>query len=334
MKLKGFQVLIIGCCILHTVSPASARTSTLTDAQLSAYLTHSDELSRQGKYAESEAILLTALREAQRTPGSATMSALISNNLGYLYHSLGRCDDARTFLLRAARLWRDAGDSLHLIRAGNNLISVYVECGDAAGAVRFWRAVMEPMLPSMGPDSTERAALLAEGGAVELASRQDRKAETLLSDAIAIFERIKNVNTNDLALSLSNRATARAYLGRPDEALADATRAVTLLEHRDVDPLLIATIRNNVGLASYLTGHPAEADQSFKEALASLAQTPDCASTVPLLRNYAVVLRKTGRGKEAKALEQRANAIARGNPTSNHRYTVDASEIAAFTRGR
>jgi tetratricopeptide (TPR) repeat protein len=294
-------------------------------------LERSTELQREGKFAEAETVLRAALKQAEHSKDSENVGLTLSYLGNLLYRLPGRADEARASLSRAIRVWISAGNEPNprLIRTARDLIAIFRESGDASSANRFWTKVLQPMLSRVNNDTLEFAGLLEQQGMIYVIGKQYGKAEALLTQAIEIRDRLSMPDSEELALTLANRASMRVLVHRPDEALVDLTRSLMILQRTSSVPdLSTAKVLANMGVAYFESHRIAEADFQFNRSLLILAQLPTSTGEAGILKSYAVVLRKSGRKIEARQLDSRANSILQRLASEKQGHSIDASELS------
>lgn len=98
----------------------------------------------------------------------ADVAGAIQFNLGTVYEMMRRKDAAIAAYRSAARVYGDLGESMQVLRVGQNIAWLLLEHGDLAGA----RAEMDRTVPLLVPGSPEQAQHLAlEAGAARLAGQ-------------------------------------------------------------------------------------------------------------------------------------------------------------------
>jgi tetratricopeptide (TPR) repeat protein len=159
------------------------------------------------------------------------------------------------------------------------------------------------------------ARLLTSLGGVELSLRRYRDAEEHLGEALRIWQNApRGRKGTDFAILLNNLAILN-YTQRRYPAAAERLRQVVALCENSApagDRRLAQARSNLAGVLSRL-GHHEDADRFSSEALSgfsgNLEQEPLTAAE--LLSVRASVLRKAGRGREAKSVEALARDFLR-----------------------
>jgi predicted O-linked N-acetylglucosamine transferase (SPINDLY family) len=165
-------------------------------------------------------------------------------------------------------------------RAHNNIATILMNAGKAAGAGKHLEAAIEA-----APDFTEAYVNL---GAVRMTQGDPDAARTL-------FEKAGKLRPEDPAI-LNNLATVKMQLGEVDEAIAEFERVVSLKPN-------FAEAHNNLAQALRRKGRMAEALESLERGLAARPDYADAHS------NLGNVLRDLGRLDEAVVSYRKALAL-------------------------
>ena len=142
-----------------------------------------------------------------------------------------------------------------------NLGAVAKKQGDLAGATRYAERALKIFEEVNGPDNLNVGLTLNNLGTFALTRLDFAKANDYLTRAIAIFDKLDPDNPR-VALPLIGRAQARDGLKDMAGAVADAERAVAVLDRKGTDPGQLADAKLN--LADVLW----DADGDHKRALA------------------------------------------------------------------
>jgi tetratricopeptide (TPR) repeat protein len=162
-----------------------------------------------------------------------------------------------------------------------------------------WLRKAEDTLRGLDENTPERVRLLNAWGTLHLVEGNLTAAERDLSRAVALSEFV--ASPPDVAAALHNLAAVEMHTGRLWEAAAHETRALTIWKrefggrHRYVMKALIS-----LSSLQGLSGNWLAAEASLKDAL-RIAETPEA------LANYAVVLEKLKRPKEASEIRRQVH---------------------------
>ena len=159
---------------------------------------------------------------------------------------------------------------------------------------RAWLREAEVSARKLPEKSPERVRLLNAWGTLHLVEGNLTAAERSLADAARLASA-----ANDRAAALHNLAAIEMQSGRLHEAMLHENEAIQLWQQHFGERHHFV-MKAWVGLSSIqgLGGEWRAAEASLKKALA-------IAETTEALANYAVVLEKLHRGKEAKDLRRR-----------------------------
>jgi tetratricopeptide (TPR) repeat protein len=216
----------------------------------------------------------------------------------------------RGTLLEADRQWEQAG-ALCRVALGNlcadaslqdrfwlltSLVEVSFEQQDY-GQARRWLQEAEKAVGDLNPSVPERVRLLSAWGTLHLVEGNLTVAELDLSRAVAASESI--AKPPDLAAALHNLAAVEMHTGRLEAAAVHEKKALALWRQEFGD-------RNHYVMKAWISlssleglrGDWLAAERSLQKALA-ITETPEA------LANYAVVLEKLKRHREAKEIRRR-----------------------------
>ena len=277
--------------------------------------------------------LLPAVRLGKRQEVSeqALRAALI--DLGHAYRMLGRCHDATGALTEAMR-YRERGyvplDQARV--AGINLLASYLECGASKAAARFWTRTLAAMALKFDSLSPDLATVLATGALVQEVRKQYADSEELWARAIQIWEREPGINQDKITAARSNRAVARASLGRMKEAIGDAEESLGELARTNrLEPPAQAVALNNIAVVYLMDRRFDRAGDCLERAVAIVNRTT-VRSAPEILANYAFLMRKTGRREAANAAQFRADELASQRARASVGQTVDIGGFKASLR--
>ena len=141
-----------------------------------------------------------------------------------------------------------------------------------------------------------------------------QEEEPLLLDALADLTKQKEATPALICSALNNLAVLRFDQGRYEESinLQEQSIRVWQISSGKEHPSLIAPL-NDMALAYVRMGRFDDADVTYRRAIDICRRTlgEDHIAYGVLLKNYAFVLRKLGRGREAKQMETQGRMIQR-----------------------
>ena len=136
----------------------------------------------------------------------------------------------------------------------------------------------------------------------------------MLLDALADLTKQKEATPALICSALNNLAVLRFDQGRYEESinLQEQSIRVWQISSGKEHPSLIAPL-NDMALAYVRMGRFDDADVTYRRAIDICRRTlgEDHIAYGVLLKNYAFVLRKLGRGREAKKMETQGRMIQR-----------------------
>jgi len=291
------------------------------------------EFQRDGRLADAERALRSALEDARRLEPDLAPEATIYNNLGGIYQDMGRCDPAVQAYQRSIDLWVKIGPGgeTYLLRTANHLVSLYMECGEVQDAERHYRALVAPLIDTRAgrardPDVSQAVANL---GSIEFARHRYREARAHYEEALAILERAADADSREMGVLLNNLAMTLLHTGEPERGLSLSRRSIAILETAaPASPLLIATLANGANMC-LMAHYREEAEPLYGRALAIARGTigEENPLTANVMSRYAALLKAGPRKQEAAVLETRAREI-RLHLTHSARETVDVRELS------
>jgi tetratricopeptide (TPR) repeat protein len=238
------------------------------------------------RYEASRRYYLRALAIFERTSGPNHPDVAIDlTNLGRVLAAMGDYDGALRSHERALRIRERAFGKEHTYVAISlrHIGEVLHARGDYARALSTYERSLSmfsrfsPGIPNAAGTRWNIAELLHEMG-------RDQDADKAIVETIVQFEKIRGPKHPDVAQSLALAARIRARLGRRDEALSDARRAIAI-------------------------------DEATGRARSPLAQD---------LSSLSEVLLAMGRAREAREHARRAVEILAKEIGPRHRYTATA----------
>ncbi|MGH7500314.1 MAG: tetratricopeptide repeat protein [Longimicrobiales bacterium] len=214
------------------------------------------------------------LREELADQPEVMASALVT--ISDLHEKLGRYEDARRYAEAALETRRAVLDAQHpdVAEALDNLTGVLLDLGQIADAGTYAEeavAIRRAGLTGAVPDSallTSAASSLHNLAVTNWRQRNLERADSLETEAIALYDSAGTTETTQLASSLDVLGLIRQDLGRPDEAVDLTQRALAIRRRNLTSPhMLIAIGMNNVATALMIAKRPAEAEPLLLESL-------------------------------------------------------------------
>jgi tetratricopeptide (TPR) repeat protein len=308
----------------------------LTASEWESAIKASSALVEQGRYAEAEQQLRTALQLA----GSDAQAATAWNNLAGVYVDQGRYHEAQHAYRSSLRLWEkiEGADGSRKANALNGLGGVLVDLGRLQEAERcitrslaLRRSAPEELRPDLAPALNNLAL-------VQLAQRRYREAELTITEAFSECQHERTRCVSAVMPMYHNLGLAKAGMGRYDEAISDFFRAIALGEKqfRPDHPKLRWTYLEAARI--YVRLNKDSLAAPLLERILSHGETyterPD-----PLLgfamKEYGRLLRRQNKKEEGKAMSQRADALLAASERANvDRHVVDFATLRSEGKSR
>jgi tetratricopeptide (TPR) repeat protein len=207
-----------------------------------------DQLSRAGRFLDAERTLQSALEQARQLEPDLAPEATTYSNLGSLYRDRRLCDEAARAYQRSLHLWEKIGPSgaKYFLSTANNLVGLYLECGNLGQAERHQRMLVEPRLMPLSRVDPEFARNLTNLGCIELLKGRNFEARDFYQQALMVTEQISSKPSADLAGALNNFALVLMRTGRADQAIEYNRRAVAVLDSigAPIHPMLVSVLAN------------------------------------------------------------------------------------------
>jgi len=283
----------------------------------------------QGLYSQAEHDCRSARQiiESSGAAGPVVTDSLIE--LALAQKALGRLRDAERAYRRALLLLNGAPEPnrFKIAVAQANLALVLREAGRVDVAERELRGALPPLERVLGTDHPEVAALHYNLAVV----LQDRKnhgaAMEAYQKALGTFMRRYGSRHARVAACMNGLGALAFDLGRLDEARQWFSQALTAIEatvgdtHPDFSLALQHLATVHLARARY-----AEAEPLLERSISVMERSlgPEHPAGVGGLLLYGELLRKTKRGRLARAFEARAKAVvARWNAENGLGHTID-----------
>jgi serine/threonine protein kinase/Tfp pilus assembly protein PilF len=233
-------------------------------------------------------------------------------NLAYLYQVTGRIHEAETMYQQALLMLEKAYGSANpeLVSLLHSLAFIYIDRGQYGKAEENLKRALDIMEKAFGPGHLRAAQSLGNLGYLYLKIGRYHKSEEQYKSAITILEKEAGPEDSEIAEYLSGLGWVCFKTGRYDEAEQHLKRGLAICNKKDEksDPEVIAEILGHLGCLYYRgLGRYEEAESSFKEALEIIEK--DLNLHLPeaeqAMKEYADLLRRLGKKKEAADLEAR-----------------------------
>ena len=218
-----------------------------------------------GRPSEGERIYRRALEISRTSQGDDAAAAGLLNDYAGALRELGRLPEAAVYAERAFAKASKESHQLIIVSSMFQRARIYRELHDLSRA-REVLGDLEPILPRTFPAghygfasfASERALLAAAEGNLSSALQLCDVAVSMDEDAI----KSGGVGAYLLPTLLVRRSSVELDAGQPDRAIADATRALSLLR----GPTRSTRLSANIGRAFMALGRALEADGRNAEA--------------------------------------------------------------------
>jgi tetratricopeptide (TPR) repeat protein len=253
-------------------SPMCVASAATLQSTVESLTSEADLAFRQGRFSEAEKAYLQALEVVNTTSGEASRQPAILNSLAAIYDLRGRYADAESLSSRALKM---------------------VEAGDKT----------DPILP----------IILGTLGSVEAHLEKFGRAEHHVQRAIALRERYLSDHRPELLADYTLLGVVLCARGKCKHGEQLVRRALTLCEPgvRECQGG-VAVARTGLARIEMRRKHYTEAEQGYREALATLEATsgPSDGWLVPVLSDLSSLYVNQKRYAEAVVVGRRALEIA------------------------
>jgi len=271
-------------------------------------------LQREARYREAEPLLREAVELAERAFGPDDPElARTLNELAVCYKELARFVDAGLLLQRALRIVERARGSHHpdVATISRNLAALEHAAGNWMRGEPFARRALRIRVRALGRQHADVAGDLMVLAALLLPQKKIAESERLYRRALRLLEDAHGPRHHLVAVVLNNLAALHQARGRRADAESMYRRALEIdLGAFGPSHSKVAFELNNLGT---LVGadRPQEAAVLVRRALAIFRRTLGRAhpNVGVCLENYASILRRLGRRREAAASARRAAGI-------------------------
>ena len=298
-------------------------------------------LAEKGQLEDALELLIRTRQAAEKSGAAAESIAITMNDLGTVYHALGRHSDAERTYASAIRLLNahDLSTRPVMSRILDNQASLYMDFGGRfTDAERLRRCALELRISEVGPEGPGIATLLSNLGSVCLALGRFEEAEGLFRRALDLAEKTGTQGATTAGSVLQNLATLYGTMGRNTEAAHLIGRAVASLEkvigedHPDlVRPLV------NLAKVQIRLNRPLVAEVAVRRAqrITETRLGPEHPLMLNILLTHENILRRTNRKAQAREANRRAAALLASNPDLRlASSTVDISDLVKASRAR
>ena len=264
----------------------------------------------EGRFSEAQDALAAAL--AHRNPDTSLCAALTGINMAALISLAGRFAEAEKLAAQSITSLEKVypPDDRALLRPLQILASTRLEQGNKAGA-RIALRRMQAIRTALPKD---RALVHQITGTMLRVEGKYSQAEKEYLAATEVWNQEGLAATAEAAAVLM--ALGLTYM--EEHRFEDARRTLedawaVVVQAKDTVPMDRIRLLNIRGVLHQRRGEWREAEDDLRDALFLADGQPalDPAALLPLLASYSQVLRRNGRGNEARIIEARAGALRR-----------------------
>ena len=219
-----------------------------TQTGISLYSDWALELDQVGRPLDAEQVYRHVLDVARDSNTTEAVTPMVLTNYARILRELNRLDEASNYAARSYEKAKAADDELVMSQSLLERARIAVERKDFPRASAFLAEVDPRLHKDLPPGHYAFAALSSERAMVALGNHSPALALKLSNQAVEIDEAaIKAGGMGAFALPgfLVRRSTVELAGGNPEQALADANRALTLLESNSGK----GAVSSRVGLA-------------------------------------------------------------------------------------
>jgi tetratricopeptide (TPR) repeat protein len=290
-----------------------------------------------GRYAEADGLYATAIQRRNSAASEGDSLARLLYELGAVRKVEGRCDEGSDLVMRGIRILEASPhpEAQELSDAWRVLGATYY-CGHMYSKAEG--AYLRALDLDQHADAPRKAAIfesLASLGPIYQNLGKYRRAEEAYRTARAILEEDSQIDKRSRAFLLSNLGALLRAEGSYSESEAALRQGLAALEQDgDRDGVVKAYLLNNLAMVHMERKAYRDAMILLDKAAALIqagAAVPP-ADAAPLLRNYAVCLRKTGRKDTAKEVQVQAEKLDGNVPPDRERGLV--TDVVQLARGK
>jgi tetratricopeptide (TPR) repeat protein len=280
-----------------------------------------------GRSKEAEALLSAALADGKRK-----CVGLVLTDLASIAFVSGQIAQAQQFAERSIKVLQmdHASNDPILLRPLHTVSAASFEQGKLAKS----RRTLHQMLQIRAERPDDRTLVHSTAAMLLRYEGKLREAETEVLMAIRAWEETGLTNGADYAALVGGLGGLYIEQRRHADARPVLDRALAIAElAADATPMDRIQLLHIRAALHARDGEWRESEEKFVKALAMAEQESraDPIQLRALLTNYASLLRKTHRGREARSFEKRAAAL-RGYPATN--ALVDVTELLREARPR
>ena len=308
--------------------------ATVIDEDWDRQLALGREFMAQGRYAEARAALERARDQAEKFGGDDARLAIALNNLGGVELRLNEIAAADRYYRRSAAIWERRGDAVNTLGPVTSLAAIYLARAQYTAAGTLLHHALELSESKLGAQHSQTAVVLTYLANLAFAQMDLETAVRYSERSLAIVRANHKSPDPDVATALDNLGNLYRAQKRLNESSQLYTEAVEELKacNQPRHPAWIHAL-NGWSAVYFDQARYEDAEALLKRALDQARTTlgPSHPTVARLLRDYAVLMRKTKRKGEARKLEvQAAQIIEQAGKDNALGYTVDRRALTGF----
>ena len=288
-----------------------------------------------GKYQEADALWKNALATAEKLGPNDLRVAQTINQMTHLFVHEKRYDEAVPLLKRALDIRVKSLGENNMLTAENlgNLALMDHKLGDDLEAEKLYQRALEIKEKKLGDRSPSVAITKSNLAGLYAEMKNCSEAKTLYMDALAIDERAYGGNHEEVANDALNLGVLLYNCNHPQDALEYLQRSSKINQTIAVNGQAQVRTLHYMGLCQAMLKSPAEAEKSYKQALAVQESIkgkghPD---TIVHILNIAKVADEQGRKDEAEKLyKDSLGTLEAARPADKYALTECQLELGHF----
>jgi len=287
-----------------------------------------------GHYTAAAQKLAAALNAARAFDAGAHRLAWTLNELGLMELQLGQLRAAGGHLYGASKMCETDGiDDTFCATVLHNIATLHIRLHEYEKAKKFANRAIEMGAAGVAPNDAGLAKNVTMLATLELQSGRYLEAERLQRNALALWAKHESAHRQEVVLGLNNLSGILYSQQRYSEAQALLEEALTMAtKSLGAEHQLTVGCQWNLGTLHMNLQRYADAEPLLARCLALLRLSPENRDkdVAMVADQYATVLRKLRRGREAKQYERLVQAVKARDPSA---YTIDhVVDVQTLTR--
>jgi tetratricopeptide (TPR) repeat protein len=317
------------------VLSASTVVSNADDAEWTTAEEKAEKAFVDGKYEEADVLWKNALSTAEKLGANDLKVAQTINQMTHLFVHEKKYDQAVPLLKRALDIRIKALGENNMLTAENlgNLALIDHKLGDDVEAEKLYQRALEIKEKKLGDRSPSVAITKSNLANLYAEMKNCSEAKALYMDALSIDEKAYGENHEEVANDALNLGILLYNCNHPEDALGYLQRAAKINETTAANNPARVHALHYIGLCQAMLKSPAEAEKSYKQALAVQESIkgkghPD---TIVHILNIAKVADEQGRKDEAEKLyKDSLVALETARPANKYTLTECLLELGHF----